>query len=602
MSNKKRSLEQGLVPVEKKKHRKPYCIYVEDGTKCETIANYGYEPRKGLYCARHSKEIDPNMKNVMAKGCKCGKTSNPCFGYEGGKKECCAFCKDDNMINLKSKNNSYECTKCGSKRNPNYWIGENKSVRYCFECSKIVSGIINNYDNKCQLCKQVCASFGKSYDSKPTHCAKCNTRNKLGLILLKTKHCIRCVELKLKNLVSASYGFEGESALYCFTHKKFGMINVKAKKCEVCFTKQAVFGYEKGNPLRCFKDKDDDMIDVQSKMCDKCDKLRATFGRFIDHPAEFCKECAPEGYIDVKNRKCQEPNCTRQPRFGNVGERPVFCSKHKTSSMINLIDRLCSYQKNNLKCTSRVSWGLPGKSPDTCVCHKKDGYVFQPRATCFFKACSNIPVYGIETPLHCEVHKTSEEINLIHKKCTSCELVDLLNDQGICRTCDPELFEKVRLRKQNMVKNWIDTLLEKHPDLPKYVYDRPIDTQCSRKRPDFMFDAKTHILFIEVDENQHSSYTSSCEDARMQELVYSVGMHCTWLRFNPDCYTTTEDGDFEESNVPMHERKETLCKLLLKHLKPQKEQKTGEYCKVIYMYYNDYQRGQDFPVRFLDIV
>ena len=54
-----------------------------------------------------------------------------------------------------------------------------------------------------------------------------------------------------------------------------------------------------------------------------------------------------------------------------------------------------------------------------------------------------------------------------------------------------------------------------------------------------MFDAYTHVLIIEIDEEAHdTSEYCSCENKRMMELVQDVGCRPTvFIRINPDGYT-----------------------------------------------------------------
>lgn len=57
-----------------------------------------------------------------------------------------------------------------------------------------------------------------------------------------------------------------------------------------------------------------------------------------------------------------------------------------------------------------------------------------------------------------------------------------------------------------------------------------------RERPDFVWDCKTHMVILEVDEYQHSSRNCECEQTRMANITSSFGMPCLWIRYNPDEY------------------------------------------------------------------
>jgi hypothetical protein len=67
--------------------------------------------------------------------------------------------------------------------------------------------------------------------------------------------------------------------------------------------------------------------------------------------------------------------------------------------------------------------------------------------------------------------------------------------------------------------------------------DKMVEGGCSRRRPDMMLDLGEKLIIVEVDENQHVDYDSSCEIARLNQLSLDVGMRpIVYLRFNPDGY------------------------------------------------------------------
>lgn len=56
-----------------------------------------------------------------------------------------------------------------------------------------------------------------------------------------------------------------------------------------------------------------------------------------------------------------------------------------------------------------------------------------------------------------------------------------------------------------------------------------------------LLDLQTHIIIIEVDENKHTSYDTSCENKRLMELSQDLAHRpIVFIRFNPDAYTTKE--------------------------------------------------------------
>jgi hypothetical protein len=68
-----------------------------------------------------------------------------------------------------------------------------------------------------------------------------------------------------------------------------------------------------------------------------------------------------------------------------------------------------------------------------------------------------------------------------------------------------------------------------------------ISDGCSKRRPDLLLDLGYQIIIIEVDENQHIDYDTSCENKRIMEISRDVGHRpIIFIRFNPDDYKSGE--------------------------------------------------------------
>ena len=114
--------------------------------------------------------------------------------------------------------------------------------------------------------------------------------------------------------------------------------------------------------------------------------------------------------------------------------------------------------------------------------------------------------------------------------CSSCGLVYVKPSMGtICPTCDPE----GRLATSSKEKKVIDYLQAAFPD-SKMRHNMKVPDGCSRKRPDALFDAGTHFVAVEIDENQHANYEQSCEHTRMWHIAQDCGLPVVFVRFNPD--------------------------------------------------------------------
>ena len=56
-----------------------------------------------------------------------------------------------------------------------------------------------------------------------------------------------------------------------------------------------------------------------------------------------------------------------------------------------------------------------------------------------------------------------------------------------------------------------------------------------------LLDLGDKVLIIEIDENQHIDYDTTCENRRIMEISQDLGHRkCVFIRFNPDDYLTSE--------------------------------------------------------------
>ena len=73
------------------------------------------------------------------------------------------------------------------------------------------------------------------------------------------------------------------------------------------------------------------------------------------------------------------------------------------------------------------------------------------------------------------------------------------------------------------------------------ISDKRIYDGCSRRRPDLLLDLGSHVLIVEIDENQHIDYDCSCENKRLMEISRDIGHRpLVFIRFNPDEYINNQ--------------------------------------------------------------
>ena len=210
-----------------------------------------------------------------------------------------------------------------------------------------------------------------------------------------------------------------------------------------------------------------------------------------------------------------------------AGGKGRFCVEHKEEGMEDVKHKRCEAAR----CKTSATYGIPAKPATACAQHKTIGMIVYPRKTCSHSLgrCTNTGTHEHAKKRFCETHAPPGSTNLALAPCTKCALLDVLTD-GLCPTCDPVTIARATHAKELAVKALLDL------NGLKYVtHDRVVDGgACELYRPDFVFDAGTHMVVVEVDENQHKSYVCLCEQQRMVNLSQALGMQTLFIRYNPD--------------------------------------------------------------------
>ena len=124
---------------------------------------------------------------------------------------------------------------------------------------------------------------------------------------------------------------------------------------------------------------------------------------------------------------------------------------------------------------------------------------------------------------------------------------------------------KRRLMKQDLIFEFYDEL---YPSEGWWITDRPVPNECEvKRRPDRMNEFESHILILEVDEQQHKKYPEIVEIKRMRELwLANKEKPIVVIRFNPDqyvdkekhkipsCFGKNNDGQWEMCRKSMKDR------------------------------------------------
>ena len=451
----------------------------------------------------------------------------------------------------------YYCKFKDCKTIPSYGVIGTKEAIYCIDHKKV-----------------------EHIDIRNKLCLECNKRPSYGVI--GTKEAIYCVDHKEINHVNVvsktclkcdkqpAFGYQHAKAIYCVDHKEINHVNVVTKTCLIC-DKIPTYGIKGTNiPLYCKNHKEKDHVDIKHKMCLNCDK-RASFGIKYTKLALYCKNHKETDHVDVMNKICVK--CNKRPTYGVRGTKEAICCFiHKEIGHVDITHKTCKFEN----CYIRASYGFLFKSKTHCKKHKNNNEFIKNNPKCEFEKCKNQPCYTDENnyPLRCEDHKKEGDKNIIERQCSSCGLNCMLTEDNLCNDCNDYSERKHHKRKETIIKNVLDANNFKYD-----TYDKIPSEACNKFRPDFVFDRGTYIIILEVDENQHQSYTCECEQARMINLFQDFGgLPVVFVRFNPDGYT--------DNNCIRHQYTKSRETRLLSTLNSLMLHQPKDFLSVIYLYYN----------------
>ena len=556
-------------------HYEPYACcndcrikLVSQKNKCKTCgihAVFNFQGEKiGVFCAKHR---EPNMVDIKHKTCKevnCSK--RPTYNFKG--EITAIFCnqhREPNMVDIKHKT----CQKDDCPKRPTYnFEGEMKPI-FCKDHRAV--DMIDVENKKCQADK--CLKR-PNFNTKGSKTPKfCSDHKEPGMVDVKNKKCQEdgCEIQPTFNIIGS------KTPKFCSEHKKVDMINVRDKFCiaDGC-SKIPSFNIRGSKTAKfCKEHKESDMVDITHKRCqeDGC-QTQPTFNMKGSIEAKFCRIHKKDGMIDVIHKTCQYDSCTKRPIFNIFGDsKGIFCEDHKTSDMVDVTNKKCEEKG----CRKRPSYGLPGNQITHCITHKKQGMTTNPRKKCEDDECKETAIFGIKDPIHCEEHSNENEYNLAEHPCKKCKKIDVLNREGLCvNFCSLEERDHIMKKMIKKHEEFVNRLLDEEIDLKPFSKDESPDRECTKKRPDRVYHLGTHIVIIEIDEDQHKSYKCTAygdkkegrmkaENIRMYEISQSYDfLPCIWLRYNPDSF---KDGDGKLAKFSTSKRHDLLVKWVKKCLR-----------------------------------
>lgn len=382
---------------------------------------------------------------------------------------------------------------------------------------------------KCCSCErgpQKMDQFLDKFGRECSTCLKCrlqSKKNRLNSLPKENRKCEKCDKFP-------NFNFPGEkSGVYCDEHKEPGMVNVTSLKCE----------HEGCTTQPCFNFPD---------------KLLA----------RFCAKHREEGMVNLRERPCEK--CSKKPFFNFPDlKKGRFCSEHKEDGMVDVLSDFCQHEG----CTTRASYGSENdRKRKFCSFHKEDGMICVTIKFCEFDGCKTVPVFnmpGSKRGKFCNQHKQDGMIDVTNKRCKTplCDIILAGSKNDYCARCTSYLFPEKATKFKTREMKLKEFLTEQYPD-KTIVHDKRVD--CHLYRPDFVFDMGSHTVVIELDENQHKQYDTSCDNKRLMSIFEGLGMRpMVMLRFNPDRYDNIagcfkKDGQLSGNGKEWRHRTEELKK------------------------------------------
>jgi hypothetical protein len=490
---------------------------------CTKRPHFAQKGQKPLRCGEHRTTGDID---VTTRRCKadCGRRAY--YGKKGSVVEYCATHRPSKQymrLVARDKCHRTTCTTTAS-----YGIPGGKA-KFCSRHKK--EPFTHNVVNRtCQFAKCMRQpSFG-TQERRPVFCREHHDPNKHRNVMMRLCHAMGC-------LMTRTYGHPGGKPTYCSKHGKERGLVLLCTKCEHpdC-TIIPSYGTEWGKPITCRQHK-------------------------------------REGFFSVKGKICAIPTCETRATFGTERGRPITCRKHAPPFFFCVVGRKCVEQG----CHTAARYGRPGNKKMHCYTHRKRGEVPILCQSCTAQAtCKEKPIFGSKHPERCQAHKLDSDLNLVERNCTQCNIQDILMEDDKCQACTlfPQIMRTNRLKKQRAVQGFLDA----NEQLRDYDFcDRPIFVPetggCSPQRPDFLWDCHTHVVVLEIDEEQHKHYDPVCEETRMINIANNLFRPTVFVRFNPDTY---------KGQTRHFDRLEELKRWIIRL----RDSKPEYYLGVVYLFYD----------------
>ena len=378
----------------------------------------------------------------------------------------------------------------------------------------------------------------------------------------KCTHCERAPQTLDQFL--DKFGRPCLTCLKCRLHtKKHRKPRPTDRPCELC-PKTSSFNFPGQTPgVRCVEHKEPGMINVVQKNCEHegCTK-QPCYNLPTEHFGKFCATHKTSDMVNVRERRCEHDECLKKPFYNLPSEtRGRFCKEHKEDGMIDVLSNSCRHEE----CIKRATFNHSGQKAEFCSTHKEDGMIDVKTRRCEYDECVTVPVFnlsGNKRGRFCFEHKEPGMEDVRNKRCKThmCNIIlaGSTSTKDYCARCFAYMFpdEKHRPFKTREMK--LKEFLQAEYSDKTIVHDKRVE--CHLYRPDFVFDMGSHTVVIELDENQHRSYDTSCDNKRLMSIFEGLSSRpMVMIRFNPDRYDSVSgcfkrDGQLTDGGKPWKKR------------------------------------------------
>lgn len=134
----------------------------------------------------------------------------------------------------------------------------------------------------------------------------------------------------------------------------------------------------------------------------------------------------------------------------------------------------------------------------------------------------------------------------------------------------------------------VNYVCQNHKDVGVWIYDKAISNNDgivkTKKRIDLCLQVDNTILGIEIDQEQHKSYSKEKEMSRYIDIMRATNYNYIFIRYNPDNYKKDNILMNPDKNIRFAE----LSSEITKQITRIKNKQNSEIFEVVYLFYDDF--------------